>query len=124
VSIGSQSCVDRGQLTDTILGHDVKLDNLVQVGHNVTIGAGTVIAGHVGIAGSCVIGKNVQMAGNVGVADHITIGDKVTLVARAGVMHDIPAGETWSGTPAMPFREHLRIVNATHNLVKKPKKNN
>ena len=122
VSIGSQSCVDRGQLTDTILGNDVKLDNLVQIGHNVTIGDGTVIAGHVGVSGSCVIGKNVRMAGNVGIADHVTIGDNVTLIARAGVMHNIPDGETWSGTPAMPAREHMRIVKATHNLVKKPKK--
>lgn len=122
VSIGSHSCVDRGQIGDTRLGDDVKIDNLVQVAHNCTIGAGTVIAGHVGIAGSCHIGKGVQIGGSAGFADHLTIGDGVSVAARAGVMHNIPAGEVWSGVPAMPIREHMRLVNATRKLSQKPKK--
>lgn len=122
VSIGSQSCVDRGQLGDTVLGDDVKVDNLVQIAHNVKVGAGTVMAGHVGISGSCTIGKGVRLGGNVGLADHLTIGDGASVAARAGVMHDIPAGEVWSGIPAMPFREHMRLINATRKLAQKPKK--
>lgn len=122
VSIGSQCCIDRGQLGDTVLADDVKIDNLVQVAHNVQIGQRTVIAGQVGISGSCVIGANVQMGGNAGLADHLNIGDGAVVAARAGVMHDIPAGEMWSGIPAMPIREHMRIVNATRKLVTKPKR--
>lgn len=122
VSIGSQSCVDRGQIGDTVIGDDVKIDNLVQIAHNCTIGAGTAIAGHTGISGSCVVGKGVQMGGNVGLADHIKVGDGASIAARAGVMHDIPAGEVWSGIPAMPIREHMRLVSATRKLIQKPKK--
>lgn len=121
ISIGAQSCVDRGQLGDTVLGDDVKIDNLVQVAHNVTIGERTVIAGHVGISGSCVIGSGVQLGGNVGLADHIHVGDGASIAAKSGVMHDIPAGEIWSGLPAMPIREHMRVVSATRKLIKKPK---
>lgn len=121
VSIGSQTCLDRGQLGDTVLEDDVKIDNLVQIAHNVSIGAGTVIAGHVGISGSCLIGKGVQMGGSVGLADHIKIGDGVSIAARSGVMHDIPAGEVWSGIPAMPIRDHMRMVSATRKLSKRSK---
>lgn len=122
VSVGSQTCIDRGQLGDTVLGDDVKVDNLVQIGHNVTIGDGSMLAGHVGISGSCTIGKNVQMGGNVGLADHLSVGDNAMVAARAGVMHDIPAGEAWSGIPAMPIREHMRVISATRKLAQRPKK--
>ena len=121
VSIGSQTCVDRGQLGDTILEDDVKIDNLVQIAHNVVVGARTVMAGHVGVSGSCIIGSGVQLGGNVGLADHINVGDGASVAARAGVMHDIPAGEVWSGIPAMPIREHMRLISATRKLIKKPK---
>lgn len=122
VSIGSQSCIDRGQIDDTVIGDDVKVDNLVQIAHNCVIGGGTVIAGHTGIAGSCIVGRGVQMGGNVGLADHLSIGDGASIAARAGVMHNIPAGEVWSGVPAMPIRDHMRLVNATRKLIQKPKK--
>jgi len=122
VSVGSQTCIDRGQLGDTILGDDVKVDNLVQIAHNVTIGEGSMLAGHVGISGSCTIGKNVQMGGNVGLADHISVGDNAMVAARAGVMHNIPAGEAWSGIPAMPIREHMRVISATRKLAQRPKR--
>ena len=121
VFIGSQSCVDRGQLDDTIISDDVKIDNLVQIAHNVTIGARTVIAGHVGVSGSCVVGEGVQLGGNVGLSDHITVGDGASVAAKAGVMHNIPAGEIWSGLPALPIRDHMRLVSATRKLIKKPK---
>ncbi len=119
VSVGSQSCIDRGQLGDTGLGNDVKLDNFVQIAHNVQIGSGTMMAAHVGISGSCIIGSNCQFGGRVGLADHITVGDGATLAANAGVMHDIPAGEMYSGIPAIPVREHMRVISATRKLVKK-----
>lgn len=122
VSIGSQTTIDRGFVGDTILEHDVKIDNLVQVAHNVIIGSGSMLAGHVGISGSCVIGKNVLLGGSVGLADHITIGDNARLAARAGVMHNVPAGETWSGIPAMPIRDHMRMINATRKLANPKKK--
>ena len=122
VSIGCQSTIDRGFIGDTILGNDVKIDNLVQVAHNVTIGEGSMLAGHVGISGSCTIGKNVLMGGSVGLADHITVGDGARLAARAGVMHNIPAGETWSGIPAMPIRDHMRLISATRKLAAAKKK--
>jgi len=116
VQIGAKSCVDRGQLGDTYLGNDVKLDNLVQIGHNVQIGDATLIAAQTGISGSCTIGKGVLMGGSVGLADHITIGDGVKIAARSGVMHDIPAGEYWGGIPALPIKTYFRMVSATRKL--------
>jgi len=120
VSIGSQTCVDRGQLGDTEIGMDTKIDNFVQIAHNVEIGEACAIAGHVGISGSCKIGSRVLMGGNVGLADHINIGDDARLAARAGVMHSVPAGETWSGIPAQPIRDHMRMVSAMRKLTTKP----
>jgi len=125
VNIGSQSCIDRGQIGDTIIGDDVKIDNLVQIAHNVQIGNGTMMAGHVGISGSCVIGKNCQLGGRVGLADHVTLGDGAILTASSGVAQNVPAGEMWGGTPALPFREHMRIFAATRKLARRiPKDTN
>ncbi len=122
VNIGSQSCIDRGQLGDTVLGNDVKIDNLVQIAHNVQVGAGTMMAGLVGISGSCIIGRNCQLGGRVGLADHVSVGDGAILTASSGVAQNIPAGEIWGGTPALPFREHMRIFAATRKLARrKPK---
>ncbi len=120
--IGSQSCIDRGQLGDTVLGNNVKIDNLVQIAHNCQIGDGSIFAGHVGVSGSCIIGQNVMLGGNVGLKDHLTIGDNVQIAARAGVMHDIPAGEIWSGIPAQPIRDHMRQISQLRKMVQKPKK--
>jgi len=122
VSIGANSCIDRGQLGDTVVGDDVKIDNLVQIAHNVTLGVGCMIAGHTGISGSCKIGKNVVMGGGVGLADHIEIGDNVQIAARSGVMHNIPSGEVWGGIPAQPIKDFMRLVAATRKLAKKPKR--
>ena len=122
VFIGSQTCVDRGFLGDTILADDVKVDNLVQIAHNCTIGSGTMIAGHVGISGSCQLGKNVRLGGAVGLADHLIIGDRVTIAASSGVMHNIPDGEYWAGTPALPARDQARLLAATRKLIPKKKK--
>ncbi len=121
VQIGANTTIDRGFLGDTEIASDVKIDNLVQIAHNVKIGAGTMIAGRVGISGSCVVGKNVLMGGAVGLADHLVIGDNVQIAAAAGVMHNIPEGEVWSGIPAMPIRDHMRQISATRKLIQKKK---
>lgn len=124
VSIGSATCIDRAQLGDTALGNYVKIDNQVQIAHNVVIGARSMIAAQTGISGSCTIGKGVIMGGAVGLADHLIVGDGAQITARSGVMHNIPAGEKWGGVPAMPMQDFLKSVAATRRLIKpKPNKN-
>ena len=108
VEVGANSCIDRGTLGDTTIGDRTKIDNLCQVAHNVTIGSDCLIAGQCGIAGSTRIGNRVTMAGSVGVGDHLTVGDGATLGARAAVIKSVPAGETWIGYPAQPYRRFAR----------------
>ncbi|WP_427450246.1 UDP-3-O-(3-hydroxymyristoyl)glucosamine N-acyltransferase [Litorimonas sp. WD9-15] len=119
VHIGSNSCVDRGQLGDTVLMDHVKIDNLVQVGHNVFIDEGAMLAGHTGVSGSCRIGKKALFGGRAATADHVNIGEGSILAAFGGAMSDIPDGEMWSGVPAMPIREHMRNVATLKKLSKK-----
>ncbi|HEX7004821.1 MAG TPA: UDP-3-O-(3-hydroxymyristoyl)glucosamine N-acyltransferase [Trueperaceae bacterium] len=108
VEIGANSCVDRGTLSDTVIGARTKIDNLCQIAHNVTIGSDCLIAGQTGIAGSTRVGDRVTMAGAVGVGDHLTIGDDATLGPRAGVIKSVPPGDTWMGFPAQPYRRFVR----------------
>ena len=105
VEIGSNTSIDRGALEKTQIGADTKIDNLVQVAHNVSIGEHTVIAAQTGISGSCVIGKHVLMGGQVGIADHCRIEDRAVIGAQAGVPtgKTIRAGQTVWGTPARPL---------------------
>jgi UDP-3-O-[3-hydroxymyristoyl] glucosamine N-acyltransferase len=110
VSIGAHTCVDRGAFDDTVIGENTKIDNLVQIAHNVTIGRNCVIAGHCGLSGSAVLGDGVQLGGRVGLADHVVIGAGARLAAASGVMRDVPAGETWCGAPARPRRQFFREV--------------
>jgi UDP-3-O-[3-hydroxymyristoyl] glucosamine N-acyltransferase len=110
VGIGPQTCVDRGAFDDTVIGENTKIDNLVQIAHNVVIGRNCVIAGHCGLSGSVVVGDGVQMGGRVGLADHVTIGSGARLAAAAGVMRDVPPGETWCGVPAVPYKQFFREV--------------
>ena len=108
VTIGSNSCVDRGAFADTVIGENTKIDNLVQIAHNVVIGRNCVLAAHTGVSGSTIIGDGCMLGGRVGIADHITIGPGVRLAAAAGVMKNVPPGETWGGTPARPIGRWLR----------------
>jgi UDP-3-O-[3-hydroxymyristoyl] glucosamine N-acyltransferase len=110
VTVGANSCIDRGAWDDTVVGEDTKIDNLVQVAHNVRLGRSCALAAHTGISGSTVVGDGVQFGGRAGVADHVTIGDGARIAAAAGVMRDVPAGETWGDSPAQPVRQWMRQI--------------
>lgn len=116
VEIGANSTVDRGSIDDTVIGAGTKIDNLVQVGHNVRIGRLCLIMSQVGVAGSVRVGDGAILAGQVGVSGHLTIGAGARLAAQAGVFGDVPAGQTWSGYPARPHREALRAQAALFRL--------
>ena len=116
VEIGSNSCVDRGALGSTIIGQGTKIDNLVQVGHNVTIGEHCILCSQVGVSGSVKVGNYCVLAGQVGLAGHLRIGNRVTVASKSGVMHDIPDGETWLGIPAQPDRQAKRMLIAMQRL--------
>ncbi|MER2534586.1 MAG: UDP-3-O-(3-hydroxymyristoyl)glucosamine N-acyltransferase [Rhizobiaceae bacterium] len=121
VEIGANTTVDRGALADTVIGEATKIDNLVQIAHNVRIGRGCLIAGHCGLSGSVTLGDQVMLGGRVGIADHITVGSRVQIAAAAGVMNDIPDGQRWAGAPAMPIRDFFRQVAAVQGLARKHK---
>lgn len=108
VEIGANVTIDRGSIGVTEIGDHVKIDNLVQVGHNVRIGPGTIIVSQVGISGSARLGAGVSIGGQAGINGHIEIGDGATIAGQSGVFGDVPPGETWSGYPARPHREALR----------------
>jgi len=108
VTIGANTCIDRGAFDDTVIGENTKIDNLVMIAHNCVLGRNVLMAGHAGISGSVRVGDNVMFGGKAGVGDHITIGTGARVAAGAGVLADIPAGETWSGYPAKPIRQFLR----------------
>lgn len=108
VTIGANSCIDRGAFDDTVLGENTKIDNQVQIAHNVRVGRNCVMAAHTGISGSVTIGDGAQFGGRAGVADHVTIGAGARIGAASGVMKDVPAGETWAGYPARPIRQWMR----------------
>lgn len=116
VEIGSNTSIDRGALGSTIIGRGTKIDNLVQVAHNVVMGEGCIIISQVGIAGSTRLGNFVTLAGQVGLAGHLKIGNQVTVAAQSGVMNDIPDGEKWFGAPACPDKEAKRQYIAVRRL--------
>ena len=102
VEIGANTTIDRGAMRDTVIGEGTKIDNLVQIGHNCSIGCHCLIVSQVGISGSVTIGDFAVLTGQVGIADHLTIGAGAILGGRAGVMSNVPDGARWAGTPAEP----------------------
>lgn len=108
VTVGANSCIDRGAFDDTVVGENTKIDNLVQIAHNVRLGRNCVMAAHSGISGSVTVGDGVQLGGRVGIADHLVIGDGARIAGGAGLMHNVAAGETWGGLPARPIRQWMR----------------
>jgi UDP-3-O-[3-hydroxymyristoyl] glucosamine N-acyltransferase len=118
VEIGANTTIDRGSISDTVIGAGTKIDNLVQVGHNVRIGRLCLLMAQVGIAGSAIIEDGVILAGQAGLGGHITIGKGARIAGQAGVFGDVPAGETWSGYPARPHKESLRSQAALFKLAR------
>ncbi len=108
VEIGANTCIDRGALGSTIIGRGTKIDNLVQVAHNVVVGEGCLLVGQSGYAGSTTLGNFVVVAAQAGIAGHLKIGNQVTVAGQSGVMNDIPDGGKWLGSPACPDREAKR----------------
>lgn len=105
VEIGANTCVDRGSWRDTVIGDGVKIDNLVQIGHNVIVGDHSVIAAACGIGGSVTIGKRVLIGAMSGILQHVEIGDRAKIAARSGISCNIPPGSTYGGDPAVPIRQ-------------------
>jgi len=116
VEIGANVAIDRGALGPTIIGKGTKIDNLVQIAHNVTLGEHCVIVSQAGIAGSTKLGDYVILGGQVGLAGHLKIGNRVSVAAQSGVMHNIPDGEKWIWTPAQPDRQAKRQMIALQQL--------
>lgn len=122
VEVGANSTIDRGALEDTRIGSQTKIDNLVMIAHNVTVGDFCFIAAQTGIAGSVSVGNRVVMAGQVGVAGHLKIGDKVVLTAQSGVSKNVPAGETWGGSPARSYKDYSISLATLNKIVKQVNK--
>jgi UDP-3-O-[3-hydroxymyristoyl] glucosamine N-acyltransferase len=108
VEVGANTAIDRATLGQTVIARGTKIDNLVQIGHNVVVGEHSILCGQAGIAGSARLERRVTLAGQVGVNDHITIGEGSVATGQAGVTGNLPAGGVFSGMPAAPHREFLR----------------
>ena len=116
VEIGANTSIDRGALKDTIIGEGTKIDNLVQIGHNVVIGRHAVIVGQVGLSGSCELGDFVVIGGHAGVVGHVKVGAGAQIAGSSHVNDDIPAGARVGGTPAVPFRDWARQLAAIKRM--------
>ena len=121
VEIGANTTVDRGAGPDTVIGAGTKIDNLVQIAHNVRVGRGCVIVSHVGISGSTKVGDFVMIGGQAGLTGHLSIGSGARIAAQSGVMRDVDPGATVCGSPAIPAREYWRQVTMVAGLGKKRK---
>jgi UDP-3-O-[3-hydroxymyristoyl] glucosamine N-acyltransferase len=118
VEIGAGTTIDRGSLRDTVIGEGTKIDNQVQIGHNVTIGRHCLLAAQIGLAGSLTIGDNVALGAKVGINNHLHIGDGAQVTAMSGVKDDIPANGRWGGFFAKPTKQWFREIVAVERLVR------
>jgi len=118
VEIGANCCVDRAKFGNTIIGSGTKIDNLVQIAHNVVIGKCCLIAALVGISGSCKLGDGVMLGGQVGLADNIEIGQGTMVSAQAGVIHNVAAGQKVGWTPAIEMKKAMRVIGLVMRLPK------
>jgi UDP-3-O-[3-hydroxymyristoyl] glucosamine N-acyltransferase len=116
VEIGANTTIDRGSVGDTVVGKGTKIDNLVHVGHNVTLGQHVIIAAQTGFAGSTSVGDGAVLAGQAGIGGHLSIGAGARVGGQAGVMGDVPPGESVSGYPARPHREAMRAYAGLFRL--------
>lgn len=116
VEIGAGTTVDRGALNDTVIGEGSKIDNLVQIGHNVTIGRNCIVVSQSGIAGSSTLGDGVILGARIGVSDHATIGDGAQIAARSSVVGEVPPGARWGGSPAKPIKQFFRELFEVERL--------
>lgn len=118
VTIGANSCIDRGLFGATRIGEGTKIDNLCHIGHNCDVGRNVAMAAFAGVSGSCTIGDGVMFGGRVGLQDHITIGKGARIGGNSALAESVPAGETWMGDPAQPLRQYLRQVAEVRRLAK------
>ncbi len=118
VEIGANCCIDRGSRRDTVIGKGSKIDNLVQIAHNVTLGCHCVVAGTTGIAGSVTLGDYVTLGGGVGIRDGVTIGRNAQIAGFSGVSEDVPEGATWGGMPAVDAMQWVRERKAFLRLIR------
>ncbi len=118
VEIGAGTSIDRGSLRDTVIGEGTKIDNQVQIGHNVTIGRRCLLAAQIGLAGSLTIGDNVALGAKVGINNHLKIGDGAQVTAMSAVKDDIPPGGRWGGHFAKPTKQWFREIVAVERLVR------
>ena len=119
VEIGANTTVDRGALRDTVIGEGTKIDNLVQIGHNVVIGRHCIIVAQTGISGSAELGDFVALGGQVGVVGHVKIGAGAQIAASSNVRGDVPPGSRWGGTPAKPVRLWFRELTLLRKLAER-----
>lgn len=116
VEIQANSCIDRAKISSTVIGANTKIDNLVQIAHNVKVGQSTIMCAQVGVAGTTTIGNGVIAAGQVGIVGHLNIGDGVQMGAQSGVINSIPAGQSYFGYPAGPMKETLKKLAIENKL--------